>query len=403
MRVDDIVTYDLDLDMINITMTTLNRLFKLGNDATLLYIFLVKTAKLQNNNCVYATNTFISNKKGLGWNRHKVSEVRALLEEEGFITKEVRKDEETGQIVGHYTKVHYIVHKSDEDTTICSTRLENHTVGEPHGGLGDTNTIDKKINTIDKKPSLFPKGNKVPSDDETKPFLSDEIAETWHEGEDLNRFWKQIIGKGSHKSLESKFLVSGKYGGADRKTLPVWAPITSAIRTVGLGALKKAIVFYKETQDTDEYMLGSTWTLAEFCHGQNYKKYMNGVPEKKFASKDPWDAIRADFQPLTSTCSQVFDKKTKRYYGFQLDKINSQIRWEDTKELMQYTKDEGDCWTFDHFMELEWMIAGMLWRRRKQDFNLIDCQNYMEKWKELIPQFKKQARKWLKEDWELYG
>ena len=390
MSTNEIVTYNLDQELISLTMTTLSRLLKLGNDPTLLYLFLVRTAKLQNNSSVYATNKFISDKKGLGWNRHKVSQVKQLLEEEGFIEPVVRKDEKSGQIVGHYIKVHYI-----------STRSENHTVDEPHGGSSNTNTIDKKINTIDEKPNLFPKGNKVPSDDETKPFLSDEIAEIYHLGEDLNRFWKYTIGKGSHKSLESKLLVSGKYGGAERKTVPVWAPVTSAIRNIGLKRLKIAINNYKKAVDVqDKYSLQTVYSLGEFCYNTNYEPYLEGVPEKKFASKDPWDAIRADFQPLTSICSQVFDEKTKRYYGFQLNKINSDIRWEDIVSMMTARNDQ---WGFDDFMELEWMIAGMLWRRRKQDFNLIDCQNYMIKWKELIPQFKKQARKWLKEDWELYG
>jgi hypothetical protein len=270
-------------------------------------------------------------------------------------------------------------------------------------GPQDGNALDKKLNALDEKEqNLSTSVDKVASDMPTS-FLQPDGVEKYKEGQELNAYWKSVGLKRGHKSLESKFLISGKHGGSERKSLPVWAPITSAIRMTGMKQLKKAIRNYRIYQDqADKYTGSAKLSLAEFCHGEQYKQYIDSVPLNEFQSSNPWDIARKLFTPLTSVYDSIFDPKTQRYYGFQTEKINSDIRWEDTMYMM---KARNDQWTFDNFMELEWMIAGLFWRRKKSDReeDLQICQKYMDKWNELIPQFKKKARKWLKEDWDLYG
>lgn len=335
---------------------------------------------------IYKTNKDFS--KELGLTDYAIKKAKKALTKLKLINTEVHK-------ANSVPTTHYQVNESNlmsmiNDLTVLADVDPTEKV--------DVDQIHNKDYKQETTNNLFPSGNKVASD---RPSCLD--AEVWGKGVELNRFWKLIIGKGGHTSLESKFLVTGKYGGSDRKSLPVWAPITSAIRSVGLDVLKRGINHFKETQDTqDEYMLGSTWSLAEFCHNRNYLKYIDGVPEKKFASTDPWDIIRNRFSPLTSVYVDTFDTKTQRYYGFQLDKINSDIRYEDIFYMMNARNDQ---WGFNDFMELEWMIAGLLWRRKKADreYDLQICQTYIARWEELKDGFKKEARKWLKEDWELYG
>ena len=249
--------------------------------------------------------------------------------------------------------------------------------------------------------SLSTSVDKVASDLLVDSFLLPDGVEKYKEGEELNKYWKSVGLKRGHRSLQSKFLTSGKFGGSERKTLPVWAPITSAIRMVGMKQLRKAVRNYKVYQDeADEYTPGANLSLGEFCFNTTYAKFIDSVPLNEIKSTNPWDMIRNRFSPLTSVYVAIFDPKTQRYYGFQTDKINSKIRWEDIETLVA-NKGKFD---FDSFMELEWMIAGMLWRRSKgnQD-ELKICQKYMKIWEGLQDEFKKKARKWLKEDWELYG
>lgn len=281
-------------------------------------------------------------------------------------------------------------------------------LGSPNG-IGDNDQIDlannaKTINIDDKhkvQTSLVPNGTKSSADAEDC-FLSDGMKEVYHQAEELNAFWKSVHKTGGHTSLQSKFWPTGQYDNSDKKvSYYVYMPITSAIRMEGLEKMKKAVENYKEFKDSaDEWTPGANLSLAQFCHNRQYCPYLERVPPNPIKHTNPWDYIKSRFSPLTSAYASIFDPKTGRYYGFQTEKINSTIRWEDIDDLVTHR----GTFTFDNFMELEWMIAGMLWRRKQNgDKELKTCEKYMRIWEKLIPEFKKEAKKWLKEDWELYG
>jgi len=385
-----------DQEVLSLSMTTAVRLLKLeGSDPFTLYSFLATHAKLQDTNKVWANQNFC--KKGLGWGQVRVDSAKKMLEDQGFIQLiPAKQNEETGLFGKSYVHIEYINNPKYRYPVTADG-------GTAHGSQ-DTNACNKKLNAYNKnKDNLSTSVDKVASDTPPESFLLPDGVEKYEEGLILNKYWKDTGLKRGHRSLESKFLISGKYGGSERKSLPVWAPITSAIRMTGMKSLKKAIRNYKAYQDAaDEYTGSAKLSLGEFCHDEQYKQYINSVPLNEFQSTNPWDIIRKLFSPLTSVYDVIFDQKTQRYYGFRTESIESSIRWEDTEQMMKVSNEK---WDFNAFMELEWMIAGLLWRRKKADRenDLEICQKYMDRWNELIPQFKKRARKWLKEDFELYG
>ena len=395
--------YNLDKDILVFTTTTMSRLLKLGNtDPWTLYTFLVRQSKLQDTNKVWANNSFC--KKGLHWGNKRLESAKKLLTDHEFIESTASKNETSGQFEKTFIQIHYIpnpAYSGAEKPRPQDSRMLNTADGEPADGSQDANALDKKINALDKKEtSLSTSVDKVASDTPMS-FLQPDGIEKYKEGQELNAYWKSIGLKRGHKSLESKFVISGKYGGSERKSLPVWASITSAIRMVGMKPMKMAIRNYKTYQDSaDEYTPGANLSLGEFCHGEQYSKYIDSVPPNEIKSTNPWDIIRSRFSPLTSVYVAIFDAKKQRYYGFQTNLIQSFIRKEDTEQLVA----SKGKFRFNDFRELEWMIAGMLWRRKQnKDTELELCQKYMRIWEGLQNEFKKKARKWLKEDWELYG
>lgn len=108
---------------------------------------------------------------------------------------------------------------------------------------------------------------------------------------------------------------------------------------------------------------------------------------------DEWEFIRQEFEPLTSIYSQIFDENTQKYYGFDKQLINSQIRQEDVFVMIE---NKYKIY-FDGFMELEWIIAGFLFNRKREPGNKYLCKKYLRVWKKVKDEFKKEARQYLKE------
>lgn len=86
---------DVANEVIMLTQTTVDRLFEISTDAYVLYSFLYKTAKWQNNNKVWATKSYIGKK--LKWGNKRVIAAKKQLIENGFIETVVERNE-TGQI-----------------------------------------------------------------------------------------------------------------------------------------------------------------------------------------------------------------------------------------------------------------------------------------------------------------
>ena len=147
---------EFDKEVITFNTITCLRLFDLGNDAAVLYLFYVKTSKIQGTNTVKALNCFC--KKGLGWGSYRFNKAKKLLIDNGLIETVIRRDE-NNVITGNYMRIHYIkgslcdVKKPNKITTDTPTRKTGGATlrVEPPCGCEETNAINKKENTINKK------------------------------------------------------------------------------------------------------------------------------------------------------------------------------------------------------------------------------------------------------------
>lgn len=129
---------DVANEVIIFTQTTADRLFEISTDAYVLYSFLYKTAKWQNNNKVWATKSYIEKK--LKWGNKRVIAAKKQLIENGFIETVVERDE-TGRISRWKIRLKYLK-KSKITTGVESNRWLRQPVDEPTGRQGDPIKLD---------------------------------------------------------------------------------------------------------------------------------------------------------------------------------------------------------------------------------------------------------------------
>ena len=125
-------------EVIMLTQTTVDRLFEISTDAYVLYSFLYKTAKWQNNNKVWATKSYIEKK--LKWGNKRVIAAKKQLIENGFIETVVERDE-AGRISRWKIRLKY-VKKFKNTTGVESNRLIGQPVDGPTGRQGDPIKLD---------------------------------------------------------------------------------------------------------------------------------------------------------------------------------------------------------------------------------------------------------------------
>lgn len=137
--------YPLKNEIVNISLTTLSRLTELGADCLALYMFLVKTAYLQNTTQVKALSCFCM--KGLGIGEDRYYKASKLLQENSLIQLIVKKDQDN-KIKGNYVLIKYL--SLSQSIQSCAF----HAVENEETGKSGTNAYNKKINALDKKKIL---------------------------------------------------------------------------------------------------------------------------------------------------------------------------------------------------------------------------------------------------------
>jgi len=125
-------------EVIMLTQTTVDRLFEISTDAYVLYSFLYKTAKWQNNNKVWATKSYIEKK--LKWGNKRVVAAKKQLIENGFIETVVERDE-SGRISRWKIRLKYLK-KSKITTGVESNRWLQQPVDGATGRQGDPIKLD---------------------------------------------------------------------------------------------------------------------------------------------------------------------------------------------------------------------------------------------------------------------
>lgn len=120
-------------EVIILTQTTADRLFGISTDAYVLYSFLYKTAKWQNNNKVWATKSYIEKK--LKWGNKRVVAAKKQLIENGFIETVVERDD-SGRISRWKIRLKYLK-KSKITTGVESNRWLRQPVDGTTGRQGD--------------------------------------------------------------------------------------------------------------------------------------------------------------------------------------------------------------------------------------------------------------------------
>lgn len=374
------VTYvinEFEKEIIVFNTATCLRLFELGNDPTLLYLFYVKTAKIQETNSVHATNSFC--KKGLGWGDHRFNKTKQLLLDEKLIENVTKRDEK-GQLIGHFVRIHYLkCNKKSIKSNTPSSDAPTHKVDstshwvEPACGWGETNAFNKNINADDKNTNAFNKKKTI-------------VA---HAHEDIFNFWnsKNII---KHKKFTNEM--------KDK--------ITRAINLgVTVEQLLDAISNYSKILNDENYIFSYRWNLADFItrgitdHGTENKKGFRmflsennpfeNLPRNKVLPEI--EQLRLKFKPITEEyeSSSVFSPANQTYYGFPAEKLsNSWLMRSHEQDIKEnYNKDRfeyGDfCW-------LEEIIASIFFNR-KAGYDLELLKALMSIWAEKKPEFKMTA------------
>lgn len=380
---------DVIKEEIRFNTITCLKLFELGNDALVLYMFYVKTAKIQGTLSVYALNSFC--KKGLGWGDYKFNKAKKLLVDNKLIETVVKRDE-NNVITGHYIRIHYLKKKevgAKKPNKITSDaaahKMDRSSLWvEPPCGSGETNTINKKGNTNNKE-----KGN-------TNNKKSTIAAEVPNElKEEIFNFWM------------SKRLMKHK-----KFTTEMKKAITRAINDgFTEHQLKDAINNYDLILNDQSYLFSYKWNLADFLvrgltdHGvENIKGFRiflsENEPFKNLTRNrilSEVDLLKEKFKPITSEYSiqNLLDTENETYYGFPLERIkNNKLMKEYIADIKDYYN--NDRMEYGHFIWLETAIASMFFHRKSGcDTELLKA--LMSVWEDLKSVFKRTAIKLMEE------
>lgn len=391
------VVEEFSKQVLNLHMITIDRLFEIDSDATLLYIFMTKNAVHQQTNSIWCTNTFIM--KGLKWGKMRVTRAKDILEKHNFVEKITPK--KNGRFEKHYIKIKYLENpKYSNQTTTCGSKEKLQPQHVPQASKPAPVSPPVVRPAAVKQPQML--NTKELNAYNKKVNALDNVLD--HPDYDLIlKEWNKI-----------KVTVHKDFNGNTKKL------INKVIELIGIENLLESIRNYGRVFHSKEHYFNTKWNLTDFLsrgaskqgltsndegspkgfwHFLGKTNVMDTLRDVGEQNHDPWDTVRKEFLPLTSNYTEIFSEKTQRYYGFTKDHINSSIRWEDVEYLIS----KKLMCSFSQFMELEWMIAGMLFRRKQEPGKLEICKLYMRVWQELKLQFKSEARTWLKNDFEFHG
>lgn len=371
------VVEEFSKQVLNLHMITIDRLFEIDSDATLLYIFMTKNAVHQQTNSIWCTNTFIM--KGLKWGKMRVTRAKDILEKHNFVEKITPK--KNGRFEKHYIKIKYLENpKYSNQTTTCGSKEKLQPQHVPQASKPAPVSPPVVRPAAVKQPQMLNTKELNAYNKKVNAYTPEFFFDLWNK--------QRII---VHKEINGR--------------IPLL--VSDVLKLISGEQFTDCIRYYKQHLVSDDSHWTHKWRFEDFmARGLSKEGMKKGGGFWHFIDNpageqnhDPWDTIRKEFLPLTSNYTEIFSKTTQRYYGFTKDHINSEIRWEDVEYLIS----KKLMCSFSQFMELEWMIAGMLFRRKQEPGKLEICKLYMRVWQELKLQFKSEARTWLKNDFEFHG
>lgn len=353
--------YKFEEEIINLSTTTMVRLFDLHNDAVLLYLFYVKTAKIQKYNPVYANAKFCQ--KGLGWGSKRFKNAKKILKDEGLIDSIMRVDE-GGKIVGHFVKIKYF--QAHPTSGVADHRVVSSTGwSPPPGGSQQTNTINKNRNTNNKK------SNTINENEKNTLSCSDE-----HDSEQDKSY--------SLLSEESIRLLSEWQ---EQKSLPQYRKVTQdtsvsihdvnmavkdALKLISEHELIQAIRNYGEViTHPEKYYFTYKWKFVPFLYrgktaqgrrGQTgFWKFLDEAnPLYTFLRDKTSKEVKGKHVDLyIYKYDKVFDSTKGEYMGMDIDTLKSRDFKEYLWDLKQ--KHQGDRLEFRHFRWIEEGIIGSIY------------------------------------------
>lgn len=374
-------SYDIDNKIINLTTTTLVRLFSLHNDAVLLYMFYIKTAKIQQYNPIYANAKFCQ--KGLGWGKDRFFAAKKILKDEKLISNEIRRDSE-GKIEGNFIKIKYY---QLDDTSVLPDRtpVETGHPLQPDSGCQPTNTIYKKGNTIDKKSNT--------NNEKINAGLMSEAAIR------LFSEWKE------HKKLSQYRKVTKEL------TKSINDVVQKAIDLTSEPELIQAIRNYsKIISNPDKYWFNYKWKFTDFLGRGVTKQGISGsngfwkflddsdpfsnFSRKGFSSDSPKDfftRVRTETQFYLHKweSGRVLDKNKQTYMGMDLDTIQ-------TRDFNEYLHDLKHRHEKDSLTELghyQWIEEGIIGNLFNKDKEMLE--EYLKLYEIYRKRFKKVLAKYV--------
>uniref|UniRef100_A0A6M3LME4 Uncharacterized protein n=1 Tax=viral metagenome TaxID=1070528 RepID=A0A6M3LME4_9ZZZZ len=369
------IRYSLDDEIVVLHFLTLIRLLDIDSDACSLYMFYIKTAKLQKTKRIFATNIFAS--KGLRWGKEKLSKAKKILIDNGFIEKVIKKDEH-GKIIGNYLDIHYL---KDVNLALISGlktgRPETGTAENRDGGKPDTNALDKKINTIDKN---------INAEDEKREDISfqdissrnEDIAPNITEKEKILEHWntlaKTVKGINAHRSLMSRCIIV-PYSAKKPSQPPVLIDIVTFYLTKhDLSAILQSITTYFEILTNPAYYYKYKFkTLGLFLHspkGMRYFLYPDYEVLKTYTNTTNYfSEIRKTLKFVTVETDILtpLNKTNSTYLGFSLNTLKQVDPYYYYSELKSRIKQNE--LTESHLIWIEEAIAALI--LKKENLSLL--------------------------------
>lgn len=384
---------------------TIMRLLELDTYAIKLYLFYIKTNILQKNNPIYATNSFCA--EGLGWDKKTIVKYKKILVEKRLI-EVIRKRNEKGRIRKTFVKINYIqsnkkrmeehlskifnskisIEKNEEgDENVGTTeRYPIHHQKSAKRTSGIQGSVKRVTNTLNKNTSIFV--NKYTTQNlntlnknTSMPHFHEKILKIWNTQ-------KITI----HKSLSP----SAK------------SNITKALSKYSEDQLIESIENYGKIYHSDKYYYNHKWNLSDFLarglsktgqmESKGFLQFLSSEdPFRKFAKNrgSPSNELRSQFKPLTELYDgkNILDTNRQTYYGFSLHEVkNPGIRKIDIDDLINNNHE----FSFSDFYDLELVIAHILFNRKQQGCS-DDLGKYMKVWLNVKDNFRKRARKRIKD------
>jgi len=348
------ISNEFEKEVIVFNTITCLKLFELGNNAVILYMFYVKTAKIQGTNSVYAVNSFC--KKGLGWGDYKFNAAKKLLIDNGLIEMITKKDE-NGIITGHYIRIHYLKGSmkdakkpNDINRDVATHKVDSPTRWtDPACGSGETNAVNKKGNTTNKNINADNKKDNT--------VRNEKILSEWNNCKIIKHYTINATMKGLFDKVLEHFTLE---------------QIISAIRNYG------------EVVNSDKYYFSYKWSLVQFlsrgiskqgmaeCKG--FQMFLSeNEPHKQFLiKKDSFvksisevDKMKNEFNPITVTYQKhnLLDKTRNTYFGFETDRLKDSRLMQSNLADVKWSYGRNE-FNYGDFKWLEEIIASIYFNRK---------------------------------------